>query len=94
MRRLGLGPLDPQQPAAHQVGQHVAARLAPQPADLLARDRLLIGHQRQHVDGGLRQPGLADAAVEPVAQRVELVAERQPVAVAFADDVIGAPSAS
>ena len=85
---LGVRPLDPQQAAADQVGQDVAAGLAPQAADLLAGDRLLIGHQRQHVDGGLRQPGLADAAVETVAQGVELAAKRQPVAVPLADDPI------
>ena len=85
---LGVRPLDPQQSAADQVGENVAAGFAPQAAQRLGGKRLLVGHQRQHVDGGLRQAGLADAAIEAVAQRLELAAEQKPVAVSLADDLI------
>ena len=50
-----------QQAAMHQLAKDVAAGFSPA-CPLPRPSRLLIGHDGQHVNGGLRQPGLAQAA--------------------------------
>ena len=89
-RRAAVGsrPLDGQQAAMHQNSQNVMARLASQLADPLGRDRLFIGRQSQHIDRGLRQPGFSKPSVETPAERMQVAAERQPIAGVVADDAI------
>ena len=83
-------PLDPQQTAVNQLRKHRPAGPAADRADLLGHERLLIGHNGQHVDCRLGEPGLADAAVELLAQRMKRLAEGDAVAVGILGDEVRA----
>ena len=92
MRRAAftLGSLYSQQTAADQLDQNMTAGLAAQTADALARERLLVGHDGQDVDGGLRQTRLVNASVKFISQSGMCFFQRKTITIALADNVVWA----
>ena len=82
--------LNAQESAVDQLREDVAARLPPPLAHLLGGDRLLIGDDRQHVDGRLRQPRLTNPPLKAKSQVFKILAEDHAIAAALFDDMVRA----
>lgn len=70
--RFGFATFDAEELSPDKLGQESPAAAPPLPFDVVGGDRLLIGDERQHLDGRLREPGLPFPPEKTVAQSSKL----------------------